>query len=279
MRRILLAPALLLAAGFAHQLAQAAQTDTVRRVSVSVLQSGKEIAGVMLPAGARGNVAFKADRVQNEDANTVHATGHVQFTLTLPQVGPITFHGDELVLRVEELDAGKASAIRDLEAMGATDQEVRGKHAGSMTKEDWARQTVLDQANLERLASIVERYGWPGLHFAGAVGSQNAFMVVQHAELPHQQKYLPLLREAAARKEALPSEVAMLEDRVRVRSGQPQLYGSQFKPFPDGAQAKDATLELYPIEDEAHVEERRRAVGLMPLPDYVKLMRATYGIK
>jgi hypothetical protein len=223
---------------------------------------------------------LKADHVTEDDANNaMHATGHVQLTLTLPQVGPVTFHGDELVFRVEELDADKARAIRDLEAMGATDQELRGKNPGAMTKEDWARQGTLDQANIKRLAEIVDRYGWPGVHVAGAAGSQNAFMVVQHADLPSQQKYLPLLREAAARKEALPSEVAMLEDRVRVRTGQPQVYGSQFKPFPDGVKAGDARLQLYPIEDEAHVEERRRAAGLEPLADYVKRMKVTYGTK
>jgi hypothetical protein len=43
--------------------------------------------------------------------------------------------------------------------------------------------------------------------------------------------------------------------------GQPQVYGTQFM-----------NDKLVPIEDPRHVDERRKAVGLGPLSDYVALV-------
>ena len=52
---------------------------------------------------------------------------------------------------------------------------------------------------------------------------------------------------------------AMLEDRIRMFEGRPQLYGTQLEPDDEGR------VRPYPIEDPGHVEERRQAVGLEPL--------------
>lgn len=56
-------------------------------------------------------------------------------------------------------------------------------------------------------------------------------------------------------------DLAYLEDRVRVRSGRRQIYGTQFGPICGGNQP-------YPIEDEQHVDERRKVVGLEPMRTY-----------
>jgi hypothetical protein len=61
---------------------------------------------------------------------------------------------------------------------------------------------------------------------------------------------------------------AMLEDRIRVFEGRPQLYGTQFD--------WDSTGQLspLPIEDPSEVEARRRTLGLKPLEQQVNDVRA-----
>ena len=58
----------------------------------------------------------------------------------------------------------------------------------------------------------------------------------------------------------------MLEDRILVRNGKKQVYGTQLHSGPDTG----GKLVLAPIEDEEHVDKRRASVGLMPLKEYLK---------
>jgi len=59
--------------------------------------------------------------------------------------------------------------------------------------------------------------------------------------------------------ESPPAAVAVLEDRLRVRAGRKQIYGTQLVRGSDGA------LEPAPIEDPKHADLRRDAAGLPPL--------------
>jgi len=72
--------------------------------------------------------------------------------------------------------------------------------------------------------------------------------------------------------EVSPTDLAMLEDRVRVGDGLPQRYGSQLRPGEDGR-----TLRFDPIEELPGLEERRARVGLPPLAVYICMMRGMYG--
>lgn len=102
--------------------------------------------------------------------------------------------------------------------------------------------------------------------FKSKVGSSleaTAFLVVQHAELPVQEKYFGLLESAAKAGELEMSSFALLVDRIRMRKGEKQLYGSQVTD-PDG----DGIWQLHPIEDEARVNQRRAEIGMEPLEDY-----------
>jgi hypothetical protein len=162
----------------------------------------------------------------------------------------------------------RAKAVRDLEAMAVPDQLYRGKSiTGDLPPEEWKKQGEIDAANMKRLAEIIDTFGWPGMRFAGAASS-TAFLVLQHADHASQRKYLPLLREAVKRHDAVGSELAMLEDRVRVADGKPQLYGTQL--------TAGKPLRFAPIEDEAHVDERRAGVGLPPLAEYAKMFGLSY---
>jgi hypothetical protein len=240
-------------------LGQAAGADDGQtQTTISFYAGGKPVGGFIFPVGAPVTPSAVAHRIDQTGAQTRY-TGNVQGRIT-PPVGQIILFGADMVVQQEAIGADRLKAVQDLAAMAGPDQLYRGKPGGQLTPEEWRRQEEIDKANMARLKEIIDAYGWPGLRFAGAA-SQTAFMVLQHADHDSQRRYLPLLREAVKRGDALGSHLALLEDRVRVADGKPQLYGSQLSGTP---------LRFEPIEDEARVDERRRSVGLEPLADYAR---------
>ena len=63
---------------------------------------------------------------------------------------------------------------------------------------------------------------------------------------------------------AEPVNLAYLEDRIRMRQGKPQCYGSQIVP-----DKETGAWVLYPVEDPVNLDKRRAAVGLGPIQDYL----------
>ncbi len=191
------------------------------------------------------------------------------------------------VAQVPTGDPAPYEALRDeLVRMGEEDQRYRAElqdrlikrsivGASAPSEEDLAlqkKQDEIDRRNLARLEAIVGQHGWPVRSLVGEEASGAAFLILQHADLTFQKKYFPLLKKAAAEGEARLADAAMLEDRIRMREGKKQIYGTQVHSGPEAG----GKLELYPIEDEGHVEERRAAVGLPPLADYLKLFGLEY---
>lgn len=167
------------------------------------------------------------------------------------------------MLRDDQKYRGAVAAIEKDETLSAAEKQKRVSAV-------WDKQDRLDKRNLKKLAGIIDKYGWPTRSAVGREGSFAAFLVVQHGDLEYQKKYLPLLKEAARRSEAAPSDAAMLEDRILMREGRKQIYGTQLR-------FNEATnkFELWPIEDEAGVDARRASVGLGPLAEYLK----QYGLE
>jgi hypothetical protein len=178
-------------------------------------------------------------------------------------------------------------ALRDeLLRMVKEDQKYRDELQDRMVKDSIAgasgpsedvlalqkKQNEIDRKNLARLEKIVKQHGWPGKSLVGQEASQAAFLIVQHADLANQKKYFPLLKKAAVEGEARLADAAMLEDRILMREGKKQIYGTQVHLGPETG----GKLELYPIEDEEHVDKRRAAVGLPPLAEYLKVFGLEY---
>ena len=122
-----------------------------------------------------------------------------------------------------------------------------------------------DSLNLIKVKGIIDNYGWLGEDVIGTAGSRTLFLVIQHADILTQEKYLPALREAVKNSKAKKSQLALLEDRINVRHGRKQVYGSQI-----GQNPETFTYFVQPIEDPQNVDLRRKEVGLEPLQNYVK---------
>ena len=116
--------------------------------------------------------------------------------------------------------------------------------------------------NTEWLKRVVDERGWPGWRLAGEDGADAAWLIVQHSDdLDFQRKCLDLIGEGMQAGDVSPSHVAYLMDRILVREGRLQRYGTQFREGEGG-------MEPFPIEDPDGVDERRSAVGLIPLAAY-----------
>jgi hypothetical protein len=131
-----------------------------------------------------------------------------------------------------------------------------------------------DSINVSKVSSILDEYGWLSAEQAGFQGSIALFLVIQHAPLATQQKYLPMMRQAVADKKLMAANFALLEDRVLIRTGKKQIYGSQL--FTD---AKGGKTFLLPLEDPEHVDQRRAAIGLEPLGSYLKRFKIDWNIE
>jgi Family of unknown function (DUF6624) len=178
---------------------------------------------------------------------------------------------------------------KELVKMAEQDQKYRAEwqtkmmkaSAESRSKGDKAsaalmkKQDAADRKNIARLDAIIRQHGWPGRSLAGNRGSGAAFLILQHADLSHLQKYLPLIKEAVTKGEANAADAAHVEDRVLVEEGKPQIYGTRLHFGPETG----GRWELYPIIDEEHVDERRARVGLPSMAEYLKLFGLEYRPK
>jgi hypothetical protein len=166
---------------------------------------------------------------------------------------------------------------RELVQMFQADQDIRAKliQAGMASPDPGlqARMGELDAANTTRLREIVAKHGWPDLALVGHDGAEAAFTLLQHAEYAVQKEIYPLLEAAYESKRAAGQSYALLTDRILVREGKPQIYGTQARPTEEWVNGEPIFFE---IEDEANVDRRRAEVGMQPVTEYAEMMRKLY---
>lgn len=155
----------------------------------------------------------------------------------------------------------------ELLEMAEADQRMRVRFLADRNAWD----VTVDQVNTARLKEIVAEIGWPTVSMVGAEASSAAWLLAQHApdDLEFMQRCLELMRQAAPGEVKL-SNIALLDDRVRIIQGRPQRYGTQFRDLGNG-------WEPFPIEDPERVDERRAAMGLDTVAEDVARVRKRYS--
>nr|WP_067059917.1 DUF6624 domain-containing protein [Mucilaginibacter sp. L294] len=163
---------------------------------------------------------------------------------------------------------------KKLSAMYKEDQKWRIESAKlyNHQKSDYDRETIdknwaaADSLNEAEAKRILARYGYPGYSLVGESGSSRFWAIVQHCDddIAFQQKVLVLMKKEVDRNNASGENYAYLTDRVLINLNQKQLYGTQG--INDPITKKWAPL---PINDAAQVEARRKAMGIMPLKQYI----------
>ncbi len=127
----------------------------------------------------------------------------------------------------------------------------------------WLLIDAADSGNTLFISRLLDGHGWPAPDEIGEQGEKAICVVVQHARLAVQEKYAPMMQQAVLAHKVAPGWYAILTDRVALREGKKQRYGSQLHGNPSGPPW------VSPIEDPDHVDERRAAIGLEPMKDYL----------
>lgn len=144
--------------------------------------------------------------------------------------------------------------------MKRVDQAMRrGESIPELEGKTWAE---VDGAHTARMKEVVAEFGWLSKDMVGEDGVSAAWLLVQHAdqEPAFQRECLDLMTALPAGEVDL-VDLAYLTDRVRVNEGKKQLYGTQFWTV-------DGELVPRPIEDEAGLEARRAAAGMITMKEY-----------
>jgi outer membrane protein OmpA-like peptidoglycan-associated protein len=106
-----------------------------------------------------------------------------------------------------------------------------------------------------RLTKIIDNYGWPTKELVGNNASEATFFMVQHSlDLKLQEKCLALFKQIEVNDINHLIQIAYLEDRILVKSGEKQLYGTQYK-----------NDKLHTIDDPDNLNQRRAQIGLAPI--------------
>ncbi|WP_207421131.1 DUF6624 domain-containing protein [Desertivirga brevis] len=171
--------------------------------------------------------------------------------------------------------------VRLLDTVYFDDQNLR-KQLDKVIKEHGERSVEVtslmesirqnDSVNLVKVRSILDRYGWPGKEEVGDEGSRALFLVIQHADLKTQTKYLPMLQKAVKEGKAAASQLAFLEDRIAIGNGKRQLYGSQLR-------LVDGVYYVLPVEDPDNLDKRRTAMGMQSMAEYLKHFNLKWDVE
>lgn len=165
---------------------------------------------------------------------------------------------------------------RELIAMREEDLNVREELAsdGALFEGYHPTMEAVHRRNGLRLLAILNEVGWPGRSLAGEDGCEAAWLIAHHAlPLPELGRLaLTLLQEAVVAGEAPALQAAMLEDRICMNEGRPQVYGTMYDWDEDGR------MVPIPIANPAGLDARRIAVGLEPLGD-LELLRQRQGLE
>lgn len=195
-------------------------------------------------------VAVEEDRLELLDLSTGTATTYrrVEGVPEVFEPRPLELP-DPAPLPTDRVAEVREELARRLEL----DQEVR------VPPYDGERMMRVDADNTAYLKELVREVGWIDPGRFGDEAADAAFLIVQHSgDLPLMLAALPQL-EAQERLQ----EYALLYDRLQIRRGLPQRYGTQI------GWAEDRSKGLLPIETLEGIEATRAELGLEPLDDYL----------
>lgn len=135
---------------------------------------------------------------------------------------------------------------------------------------------LTDSLNQVTVFGILDKEGWPARLSDKA--NQAIWLVIDHSDLAARSKYLDLVKAKAEEGVLDKSDYAVLNDRVLMEEGKPQIYGTQIKMAATFV-GEDLTMQLYlwPVEDPAALDSLRSSVSLSPIEDYLEASGSSIG--
>jgi hypothetical protein len=178
---------------------------------------------------------------------------------------------DQLLMRVADDQNARRSAMNwaaEHGDDGLIDEDSLSEEQESAYADLWAEIAKIDANNTKWLKAIVSERGWPTYSEVGIDGGDAAWLLVQHADAdPGFQRQCLDLMTALPKHEISQLSVAYLTDRVLLKEGKNQIYGTQFI-------VQEGELVPNRLEDEENVDARRAEVGLPPMAEYKATLEA-----
>jgi VWFA-related protein len=126
--------------------------------------------------------------------------------------------------------------------------------------------------NPDSLCEILKQFGWPTKKLVGEDGAAAAFSLLRNtSSATMQAALLPVIVAATSQGEIALRDFAFYIDRLRLTAGLKQLFGTQ-------ATIRDGFLVMFPIENEALVDARRKQYQLPPLAEYQRTLEQNYRL-
>mgnify|MGYP001597455557 CR=1 FL=1 len=175
----------------------------------------------------------------------------------------------DLVALLDKIYFDDQSTRNQIRAM----EEKYGRNSEEM---DAFWQTILkkDSINLIKVSKILDERGWPSKKLIGKRGTSTLFLVIQHASQEAQEKYLPLIEKAVADNNLPKRQYAMFYDRLLLRRGKRQVYGTQL------AINNDSKIPyVLPLEDPINVDIRRAKMGLNTMQENLNRWNLTWDAR
>jgi hypothetical protein len=130
-----------------------------------------------------------------------------------------------------------------------------------------------DSLNFFQSKNIIDEFGFPGFDIVGEDYSNSFWNIIQHQDnnIDFQKDVLEKMKVECDKGNASILYYAYLIDRVKVNSGENQIYGTQMQ-----LNANSTSYEPKPVIEPEKLDERRKAVGLIPISEYIETMNSRY---
>ena len=160
--------------------------------------------------------------------------------------------------------------VDDQAARGNLMHDIISKYKIDSTEITQNGGVFVDERNRNRLKEIFKEYGFPTKKLVGKDAMQGIFLMIQHSDgdKEWQKSQLPNIERAVKDGDMNGESYAYLYDRIKINSGEKQLYGTQFA-YVDPI---NKTVELADTEDLDNLDNRRMEIGMMPIQMYKEFM-------
>ncbi|CAM1347399.1 DUF6624 domain-containing protein [Tenacibaculum crassostreae] len=138
----------------------------------------------------------------------------------------------------------------------------------------WKTILKKDSLNLIAVSEILDTQGWPNRNEIGERGSSTIFLVIQHANKETQEKYLPLIKQAVEENNLSKRQFAMFYDRLLLRRGELQIYGTQL-----AIDNKSKDPYVLPLADPKNADIRRLEVGLNTMQENLNRWNLKWNVE
>lgn len=128
----------------------------------------------------------------------------------------------------------------------------------------------VDERNRNRLKEIFKEFGFPTRKLVGKDAMHGIFLMIQHSDgdKEWQKSQLSNIEKAVKNGDMDGQSYAYLYDRIQIKSGEKQLYGTQFAKV----DPINEIVELAETEDLENLDRRRMEIGMTPIEMYKEFM-------